>query len=265
MIFEGKPAWLPWTSPSLHWEAENYVAQSLSGGAVQQAGTTFARAIRRCPGCQFAAMDLATGLVVATSSVTYREMALAFMRGDGAMVASWYRCNPQPGGRAVWPLQFGQCGEGVTWPGNSKYSNWPQVYPWTTYSDWTVENAGVAQSWTFGERQTMSQFITTMLGRRGFLLETGVVLWFPGVGRLRWWAHAADIWEQHIQVVLPALCIYGFWGIPEDNYVTPTRPDMRKFCGWLNHIGNGVEDPKTIAAVVDEHHYAVAMRTAPKG
>ena len=210
-------------------------------------------------------MDLGTGLVVASSSMTIREMVLGILRADPHPIISWYQCQPTRNARARWPLQFGQVGGGTTWPSNSINPNYPRVYPWTTYSAWTIDNTGPSQSWTFGEEQTLSQFLTAMLGRRQFLQSKGYVIWFPGAGGMRWWAYQNWSWDVYWRVELPALAIYGFWAIHEGSYNTPYIPNIERLGGWLCNVGNGVDDPKTMAAVVDEHHFAVTMRTAPKG
>ena len=148
----GEPGVLPWTSGSLRAAAEA-VCRDKRGRVWQSAGKTFARSIASVPGCRFAALDIGSGLILASQSAIARDAALDAV-GETALVCNWFEILPDPAERT--------------------HATFPHALP----------AVGPASGLDFGESVSLAERVDIYLARVADATGGGAIAWFAADGEL---------------------------------------------------------------------------------
>ncbi len=174
MITDGKPAYVPWTAAV---SAAQAICKPLAGGNWLPAGRAWAKAIAACPDCQFGALDVRTGFMVASAEVNHRDDCLARLAADSGRLVYWFGISPgvRPSHARFSPVEDDWC-----WPCAAK---------------------------SFGEQLSLADRAQAFLVRESANVGRGFLLWFGGQGQL-----SVPGMGGAISVTLPALAVYGVFG-----------------------------------------------------
>jgi hypothetical protein len=216
MITTGQPALLPWTSPALL-PLGQLAYKPRAGNAPLSAGKSFARAVASVPSVKVAALDVASGYLVASADLTLRDDLLALLAADADRTVYWYEVAPSDVPTHAYFVPVAACAGGSVQTGEFFGEALTEGHSAT----WSLPSAS---AWTFGELFSLGERIDAWLARTAGAIEAGEILFFGGTGNLQ-----VPFPDRLLTIALPALAMYGVFADP----ATVSVPRLENFAKRL--------------------------------